>query len=158
MNGVGLWLVSTTSWTGTSSVTVSNCFSTTYDAYKVIVACGVSASNGDIAMTLSPGSTSVYAQVLLYTPYTNTPTASGFTGSSSWTVAGGSGSGTIVVNADIFAPNLAQWSAIGATTATPTGAGYFAGNHRANTQFTGFTLAAASTVTGATVQVYGYRK
>ena len=154
----GLVYITSSSWTGSSSVTVSNCFSSTYDAYRIMVVAGTSASSGDISLTLGPSSSIVYASQLIFGAYANTPQASGFTGAANWSVAGGSGSGTIVVNADIFAPNLAQWTAIGATTATPTGAGYFAGNFRATTVFTNFTLTAASTVTGATVIVYGYRK
>jgi hypothetical protein len=158
MDSIGLWLVTTASWTGSNTVTISNCFSSTYDAYRIMVVSGTSASSGDISMTLGPSSSSNYAHQLVFGAYANTPQASGSTGNASWPVAGGSGAGTIVVNADVFAPNLAQWSAIGATTATPTGAGYFAGNFRANTVFTNFTLTAGSTVTGATVRVYGYRK
>lgn len=154
----GLVYVSATSWTGSNTVTINNCFNSTYDAYRVLVTAGFSASNGDISMILNPGSASSYASQLIFGAYANTASASGSTGAANWPVAGGSGPGTIVVNADIFAPNLAQWTAIGATTATPTGAGYFAGNFRASTIFTGFTLTASSTVTSATVYVYGYRK
>jgi hypothetical protein len=158
MNAVGMWLISSTSWSGTSSVTVDNVFSSQYDAYHIMVTAGVSASPGDISMTLGPSSSSNYASVLVFSLYSNTPQATGGTGAPSWGVAGGSGAGFVLVNADIYAPNLAQWTSIGANVSTPTGAGYFAGNFRGSNVFTNFTLTASSTVTSATVRVYGYRK
>jgi hypothetical protein len=159
MNAVGLWLISSTSWSGTTSVTVNNVFSSEYESYRVMVTAGSSPGNSDIAMTLQPGSTTAYAFQLVFNAYTGgTAAAVGTTGAGNWAIAGGSGPGTVVVNADIFGPNIAQWTGIGATTATATGGGYFAGNYRGSNQFTGFTLASGSTVSNATVRVYGYRK
>jgi hypothetical protein len=159
MNAVGMWLISSTSWSGTTSVTVNNVFSSEYESYRVMVTAGTSPGSSDIAMTLQPSSTTAYAYQLVFNSYTGgTPSSVGTTGAGNWAIAGGSGAGTVVVNADIFGPNLAQWTGIGATTATATGGGYFAGNYRGSNQFTGFTLASGSTVSNATVRVYGYRK
>ena len=65
-----VYVTSATIGTAVSSVTVSNCFSSTYDAYRIVITGGVGTTAGNsLSMTLA-GLSSGYSSGIIYTTYT----------------------------------------------------------------------------------------
>ena len=155
----GLTLISsTTIGSAVSSVTVSNAFSATYDAYKIIVTGGASsASNTALRLTLGATVTG-YSMQLVYGTYANTPLAAGSTNQSSWLYTGGSASTTtLAFFCDLYNPFLTELTFVQGVTLSAGDAGFAAGFLDNTTSYTAFTITPASgTITGGNVRVYGY--
>jgi len=160
----GLVYISTTTATSGSSVTVSNCFSSTYDAYKIIATGGGTAANTPIAFQFT-GITTAYYGGVIYFAYASggpsAPSAVGFNNAANWQEIGNGGPNGISLNMDIQNANLAKFKAYGCFTPNMSTAGSLVlsnGICGSTTQATGFTLSIGSTFTGITITVYGYRK
>ncbi len=152
---------STTIGSGVTSVTVSNCFSSTYENYKIIVIGGVGSAAGILNTTFGSTATGYY-QGLIYLPYN---TASGIFAANIQNrtsfVLGGYSTDQIFVTAEIFAPNLAKrtaFSCLRTIIGTNAEAGFVSGFENSATQHTSFTMTTESshTLTGGTIRVYGY--
>jgi hypothetical protein len=154
-----LVLISTTTiGSAVSSVTVSNAFSATYDAYKIILTGGAS-SNSNITLRMTLGSTATgYSMQLIYAAYGNSPLAAGSTNQTSWLYAGGSSSTTTLsLFSDIYNPFLAEHTYCNGFTVSAGDAGFASGYLNDTTSYTAFTLTpSAGTITGGTIRVYGY--
>ena len=155
----GLTLVSaTTIPTTVSSVTVSNAFSATYDAYKITITGGAASTASDLALTLGASSTGYYFASSLVN-YSGAATSTfGTNNGANWPRAGGSvGTDFIGFNVDLLNPFLAKFTYIQNTTIFGTNAGMSAGYHGVASSFTAFTITPSSgTLTGGTIRVYGY--
>jgi hypothetical protein len=154
----GLVLVKTqTIGSAVATVTVSDAFSATYDAYKIIVSGGVgSASNNDFQMTLGASATGYYWS-LIYTSYNSTVAGGGSSNSTNWAGFGSIDTSSLSLNIDLINPFAAKTTTFTSSQNRSTIAGTVAGNHQVSTSYTAFTLTAASgTMTGGTVRVYGY--
>jgi hypothetical protein len=162
-NGGLVYVTSQTIGSGVSSVTVSNCFSSTYDSYKVIISGGAASGTSylGLCMATSGGAdtSSVYQQSFLYTTFANTPLAVGNT----FTSASYTGS----VNANGVAAMIELVSPYQAANTFLTAFGGARGSFmgwstvlvNTTTQYTGFLVFPnAGTITGGTITVYGYRK
>lgn len=165
LNNGGLVYISTTTATSGSSVTVSNCFSNTYDAYKIIATGGGTAAATPIAFQLSGITTGVYYGGVIYFAYAgggpSAPSAVGFSGATNWQEVGAANVNGCNLNMDIQNANLPKHKAYGCFTPNINTAGsmvYSNGICASTTQATGFTLSIGSTFTGITITVYGYRK
>jgi hypothetical protein len=158
----GLTLITAqTIGTAVSSVAVTAAFSTTYDAYKIVIT-GGSASATDY-LTLKLGAiTSGVDESLIYKPYASGVTGASNTNQAYFTYAGNTyASVGIFLNADVVNPFLTKYTTVASTTGGQysTASGFYSGIHKANTSFTDFTLAPFSgTLTGGTIFVYGYGK
>lgn len=159
-NGGLVYITSVTSGTGVTSVTVSNCFTSTYDAYK-IVASGGSTSVGSqtVAFNLNGAPAGWYGN-LLYANFT-----SGAVTNFSWYNATGiSHAGSLAWNrlnffADIRNPNLASSTFFSSDFVDEANSGRVQVFLANTNQYTGFTITpAAGTMTSVTITVYGYRK
>ena len=151
-----VYVTSTTVGTAVSSVTVSNCFSSTYDNYRIIVANSTCTNIDLLRFTLASrtGNTYNYAN-----PYYAYSVASAYHAAQNAAYASIALTGTkwsTVI--ELQSPNLA-------TTATWTFANstetytYFGGGYSSSTTAsTGFTFTSTGTMTGGTITVYGYRK
>lgn len=164
MNAVGMWLVkSQTIGSGSGTVVVPSAFSSDYDAYQIVVSGGGTAG-GDYGLNMRLGSTvSGYYFTGEYRNFPNT------------------------VNNVIAGNNASEWGAVGIATVNSLQANIFvtnpfltrntyfsapyiynnAGGGLANmggfladsNSYTAFTLFInASTFTGGTIRVYGFRK
>lgn len=141
------------------SVTVSNVFSATYDAYKIVVSGGVGSADDKLGLQLGASTTGYYAGVGTVNYTGATASNASDDNASSWTRAGRQSTVGIALNVDLTNPFLAtrtiifgQYIALAAA-----GAGYNSGYHNVATSYTGFTLTPASgTLTGGTIRVYGY--
>jgi hypothetical protein len=156
----GLTLIKTqTIGTTVSSVTVTDAFSATYDAYKIIISGGVgSAANNNFIMTLGASSTGYYWS-FSYTSY-GSSTVSGFSESnvSSWKGFGSVDTTQLTLNVDLINPFLAKYTTFQSATSRTGAAGPVNGIHQVATSYTAFTFGPESgTMTGGTVRVYGYK-
>jgi hypothetical protein len=161
MNGVGLWLVKTqVIGSGVATVVVTDAFSADYDNYRIILS-DTSMSAGDrIKMTLngSTGSTyrfggwrSSYGAAVIDSEQGNNQ--------ANWTVALPGTSGRISGTIDIFSPQKAQPTSFSSAFGGPTFAMQMSGfdtNAAASVTFT-LDPDGATTFTGGTIRVYGYR-
>jgi hypothetical protein len=158
----GLTLISaTTIGTTVSTVTVTGCFSSTYDNYKVIINGGVGSINQiGILMTLGSNASGVQGVAVGADYGSAAVSADAANNIAAFEWAGQASTGGIYMSGDIIAPNLAKYT-YGSFSGSRfnnnvyvTGAFYEIVN---NTQFTAFTLTLnQGTLTGGTIRVYGY--
>ena len=144
-----------------SSVTVTSCFSATYDVYKVIVAGGVSSGTSGFQLQLS-GITTGYFSNMNYRTFANTSNSVANSGSqSAWIWQGGTSTTAQQMNSDIFNPFLTKAKSINSNfyKFDAGDVGVSMGYNNSTTSATGFVLSASdggATLTGGTIYVYGY--
>jgi hypothetical protein len=139
------------------SVTVSNCFSATYDAYKIVISGGVgSDANNSFSMQLGASATGYYYN-MLYTQYNNTLQADSGSNAVRWYNMGSIDTTALSLVLELNNPFLAKNTTF-STAVTRTGvAGASQGLHTVATSYTGFSLTPdIGTLTGGTIRVYGY--
>ena len=157
-----VYITSTTIGSAVSSVTVSNCFSSTYDNYKVTIHGGVASNLSTITMQLGASATGYYS-IVNYAAYATatTPASAGDNNATLWTYMGYGTTNFLQMNVDILNPFAAKYTTYGpANWAAGTVAGSSSGIHAVATSYASFTVAvtAGLTMTGGTITVYGYRK
>jgi hypothetical protein len=163
----GLTYITTGTATTGSTLSLSNCFTSTHDAYRIVINTFItsSAAGLDVQMLASGSPTATgYYWVYLSAGYTTTATYSqiGAANSSSWSPlaisAGGSDSGASAF--DLFNPKVTNKTIITGMRTDPrtTGAvGQLNGYLNDNTSYDGIRFTTAG-ITNLTVVVYGYRK
>jgi hypothetical protein len=156
--GVGLVPILTqTIGTAVSSVTVTNAFSATYDAYKIIVTGGASSTENTITMILGATTANYFwfSQGLQYSG----GGASNVTGSgSSWGTIGIGQTIGIHIDMDIASPFLAKKTSMRAARIGSNDGGNTMGYLNNSTSYTDFTITTSGgTLTGGTIRVYGYK-
>jgi len=158
-SGSGLTLIKTqTIGTAVSSVVVSDAFSTTYNAYKIIVTGGAASTPASCNMTLGAANTQYYTFSMYGVFSGNTITGLATNNSSSFIgVLQNSAttlSGVIELQNPFQAENTFMQSYQNA------GAVFFTGGElRDTTSYTAFTLTCSTgTITGGFISVYGYTK
>jgi hypothetical protein len=144
--------------TSVSTVTVSDAFSSTYDAYKIIISGGSAASDSLLELTLG-ASTTTYYQAIAGVNYSS----AGVTGrtvnnGSSWLRSGvESGSTGLYMDCTLVNPFLAKWTFFGANFPYSNEGSYSSGYHATATSYTAFTVTAGAAMTGGSIRVYGYK-
>jgi hypothetical protein len=161
-NPTGLELVSTTTVTSGSSVTVSNCFSSTYDAYKIIMSGGATTANGTMSFQFSGITTGYYIGIIYYafSAGSGTPAIFSAANQSTWQEVGSTSSSGIALNIDVINPYLAKFKQYSCAAPNMNTSGSFVltnGICSSTAQATGFVLSHGTTFTSGTVRVYGYR-
>jgi hypothetical protein len=164
MNSVGLWLVkSQTIGAGVSSVIVSDCFTTDYENYKIVISGGTqSSANGLLTMQLRTGgttSTTLYFNTFIYSPFTGGVLTANTNGGTSWAyVASALGNVGWSCSIDVLQPRLASYTTILGSNARGDLGGTVQGYHGVSTAYESavFTVG-AGTMSGGTIKVYGYR-
>jgi hypothetical protein len=155
--GSGVTLVKTQAiGSSVSSITVTNAFSTTYDAYTIIVTGSSSASITDMKMTLG-AATSGYYYALLHSTYDNTPKSVGGANQSSWRFIGASGANAVNLYANVYNPFLADYTNFSSSYIAPDASGSNQGFLNTTTSYTDFTITGNS-MTGGNIRVYGWNK
>ena len=162
-NGGLVYVTSVTVGAGSNTVSVSNCFTSTYDNYKVIWTGGVSVGAEALSLNLLPtsvtGWNTSYSMAVSYITYAGSPTPLTTNGNTKWGFAGEiTTANKTNVNFELFAPNLAQYTGLSNAYLGGAGAGAGAGIHAIASAFTGFTISGAQNFSGGTITVYGYRK
>jgi hypothetical protein len=162
-SNAGLNLVAVSTFSAVSSVSVNNCFTTSYDNYRIVITC-TAATTADFGTTLrlrvsgTDNSSSNYAWSGVYATSGASGTEGGGTGQSSFKTGAGYNTGLITV-VDVLNPFASNYTSYLESGVRPNEAGIrtHGGSFNATTSFDGFTFAPASgTVTG-TVRVYGYK-
>lgn len=164
MNAVGLWLVKTqTVGSAVSSVIVTSAFSADYDNYFIAFR-NVTFSGGNvaIAMQMRTGTTTSTASYYAGVPYITYGAASGnfnTNNGSSWANANRSLSATTnSFGINVYAPFLASRTLYGSFVAGGDLMATSAGFHDVATSYDQFVITpSAGTMTGGTINVYGYR-
>ena len=156
----GMTLISaTTIGSAVSSVTVSSAFSSTYDAYKVIISGGVGSSgNAQLFLTLGATATDYEWAYLLVNSAARVGDSS-TTGT--YIPVGEINTNILQGSMEIVNPNLAKYtyvnSSMGYNTTNSNSRAALTGLLKNTTAYTAFTLTASSgTLTGGTIRVYGY--
>jgi len=154
----GLVLVSSTIiGSAVATVTVSSVFSSTYDAYKVVVSGGSSSVvNTDLYLKLDSTATNYYQgqDGATYSTAASAPAA--INNGIQFTVGFGQTDG-LNLNMEIVNPFLAKRTFVNGVLVSTVNARSFSGFQDSNTSFTEFTITPSSgTLTGGTIRVYGY--
>jgi len=157
--GSGLVLVSrTTIGTAVSSVTVSDAFSTDHDNYRILISGGATSAGTDLRLRLG-ATTSGYCHQLLYGLYTASIYAEGSTTGAAYSYAGSGSTSSIFACVDIQSPFLAKDTYFQSAHIRNNVAGTCQGMLPNTTSYTSFTIIPnAGTITGGTIDVYGYAK
>lgn len=154
-----VYVTQVTVGSGVSSVTVSNCFSSTYENYLVVFS-GISGSvsNAPMGIQLNNSTGNVYSSNSAYMVYGS----AGFNGYASGTTSKANlfwsdTTSDMNVAVKVFSPYLAKYTTFNTEGANQTIV-YTSGAKCADgVSSTGFTLS-GDTLTGGTISVYGYRK
>jgi hypothetical protein len=157
-----VYVSSTTVGTGVSTVAVNNCFSSTYDSYKVIWHGGNLNATTLLTcyMGTAPAGTS-YQGARTATNTAGTIQLAADSNNSSWVYAAAGTLDFCIFSCEFHNPFLAKTTVIDSMYTEGTGAsGRYVGFLQNTTSYTGFTLDpnGADTMTGGTITVYGYRK
>jgi hypothetical protein len=142
-----------------ASVQVTGAFSTTYDAYKIIVAGGAgSVANAGIRMTVGATTANYYYGIPLAIYSGGGAASLAGTNTSSWEV-GSVNAASLNVNVELVDPFNAKITKMFAQVAKDTSGGSGGGFLDNTTSYTAFTFTPTSgTFTGGTIYVYGYAK
>ena len=146
--------------TGVSSVTVTNAFSTTYDAYKVfLIGCTSSAASGNAIKIQLGAATTLYYYGGCFTSYNTTASGIGAANQDGW-IAGAIENPASSLEMEIYQPFQALPTYFTANNTFPASrSGRIDGCQNSNTSFTDLKISPqAGTFTGGTLYVYGYAK
>lgn len=156
-----VYVTGTTIGSGVSSVTVSNCFSSTYDNY-LIVANSTGSAAHSIAISLGSSTTGYYGMLIYGDSLVGTVQGANRNNAAQMNWIGGcSGANeSSITRVEVFGPYAAAYTRIiNGHYNDGSAYGTMQGEHRVATSYTAFTLTPNSgTLTGGTVTVYGYRK
>ena len=148
--------------TTVASVTVANCFSSTFDHYRILYFGGVASGNCDLSLQLSGITTGYYGGQFGAAYATGNYAGRGVNAAASWSYVGSGAVSIATLACDVFNPNVTKRKNISAIVQynQPSNAySMFSGEATSTSQATGFVMAAsAGTITGGTITVYGYRK
>ena len=168
----GLTLVTASTFSAVSSVSVNNCFTATFDNYRIALTFTALSVDLNVRMRLrvagSDNSTTSYDSQLLYVTGTTVAAQqnTGSSGNTQWGLFGGFESDQPTAShmiADIVGPQLVAYTKMSSTgvllgTADGFTYNYLAANLFKNTTvFDGFTLLTSTGTISGTVRVYGYR-
>jgi hypothetical protein len=153
------YVSSTTIGTAVSSVTVSNCFSTTYDNYRIVIAGGVTSTGSNMNVQLTSITGSVYNTAGVFVSF-GSSTVTGSGGAAATTAIYGPGDTNLhAASFDITSPFLAVKKGLISNGVSGSSMYTFSSYINSTTSSTGFTISPATgTITGGTIIVYGYRK
>ncbi len=161
-NGGLVWISSTTVGSGVATVTVSNAFSATYDSYRIVVR-GITPSAQDSFMVmLGSGATTNHYSSMYYDLYSGGSTGTVRTSNTGkiYCALNEATNTNSAFTIDVHNPFLTVATQVHGTWAGRAYQGWCGGFNNLNTSYTSFTIATdgAGTMTGGTIQLYGYRK
>lgn len=144
--------------TAVSSVTVTNAFSSVYDAYKIVISGGSnSVVNDELQFKLGASATGYYGGFIGTVFSTGSVNNSAVNNASSFAAGVGTGSG-LSMNVDVNGPFLSSWTFFQGSRLYTTIANFMGGVHQVASSYTDFTITTTGTMTGGTIYVYGYAK
>lgn len=154
-----VYVTSTTIGSAVSSVTVSNCFSSTYNHYRIVIADVDASTGGNMQFQFSGITGSVYSTAGTFFSF-GSATINGFgpAATTIW-VIGPTNTETSNFTGDIISPFATKRKSFIGGGVGDTSSYQFQGTCNSTTSATGFAISPSSgTITGGTISVYGYRK
>ena len=161
-NGGLVYITGQTIGTAVSSVTVSNCFSSTYDNYRIVVTGGVASTNIGLTLAFS-GVTTGYFGGLIGTKFdTSAVQGVGVNNAASWTWVGFADVNSMGLVADLMNVSSARRKYCASAFGFFQAGGYYGGFvgecTNASAQTSLVVATSSGTMTGGTIRVYGYRQ
>lgn len=163
ITGSGLDLISsTTIGSAVTSVAVSNCFSSTYTNYRIIISGGAASATSDGSFTLG-ASTSGYYNALIYNGYgASTPAGAAVSNAASTGTVFAYSANGYNLDMTIFQPfATARTSFVYSSSTVAAASNRWSGGgfHDVAASYTGITFATQGghTLTGGTIKVYGIK-
>lgn len=168
MNAVGLWKITTATFTNTTTIVADSVFSTNYDHYKLLVTLrpNATATGGTELQLRASGSNlagSSYVWQGMNQNAANNPTANNGSGTTGWYLSNfySATDGFVTVEATIFNPRkTAVTGYISTTTFDWPGPQYYTrtanGFYTPTTQADGFRIVPTAAITGS-YTLYGYK-
>ena len=161
----GMVLLNTTSFSGVASQSLTSVFSSTYNAYRIVLTISSFASGGQVnyryGTSGTPQTAANYSYAGIYGDNNNTTGAFGSSGQTSilWGQSSSSGNEAWFGVVDIGLPNGANrtFSTHSAATNGATRSTFQGGAYNGADQFTDFVILPNANMTGS-VSVYGYNK
>jgi len=161
-NGGLVWISSTTVGSAVSTVTVTNAFSSTYDSYRIVVRGITPTAQDSFMIMMGSGATTNHFSSMYYDLYSGGSTGTVRTSNTGkiYCALNESGNTNSSFAIDVHNPYLSVATQVHGTWAGRAYQGWCGGFQNQNTSFTSFTIATdgAGTMTGGTIQLYGYRK
>lgn len=145
-----------------SSVTVTGCFSGTYENYRIILSGGVASTNVNLRMTLGATTTGYYGFAVYGVHNSNTVNGTAENNAAYWDYAFLGSANALTGVVDLLQPQTAKRTQVIAfpQVAATSAAGisvFKSGFLDDTTQYTAFTLTCnTGNITGGTIRVYGY--
>ena len=157
--GVGLVPILTqTIGTAVSSVTVTNAFSATYPAYKIIISGGTNSGGASLTLKLGASTTGYYYSGLLMSYSTGSTSALYGSNQANFAYAGFGNTAVRIFDVDLINPGTANYTIFASKYTAVSDATYQQGIHQVATAYTDFTITTSGgTMTGGTIYVYGYK-
>lgn len=162
----GLVYVTSADLGGATTVTISNCFTSAYRDYRVIIA-GQSNNGSAFDMTIqftvggTPNGSNSYVSNIMFNTHVGGPSRS-YTGLTTTGYCGITANPTFSNAIDIYAPQTAfytSWSGMGNGFGSTTAViGQWYGNFNGTTQFDGLQITAQGQTMTGTITIMGYRK
>ena len=156
-----VYVTSATVGTAVTTVTVSSCFSATYDNYQIRMSGGTQTDSTAIGLLLGASVTGYYSFMNYGLSGTTIPLGAAGNNAAvfDW-VGGGTAGQASFVSVDLFSPFATLYTKIrNGSYQNGLNYGTVQGEHRVATSYTAFSLVPSTgTLTGGTITVYGYRK
>jgi hypothetical protein len=142
-----------------TAITVTNAFSSTYDAYKITIFGGSASTNAPLRFALGASATAYYG-ALVYASYATTVVGAATMNNAAYFLyTGFTNTNGQLTTIEVNNPAVANITTIQAPFMDATNAGQLTGYHGVNTAYTDFTVTPNSgTWTNSVITVYGYRK
>jgi hypothetical protein len=143
--------------TGVTTVVLSNVFSATYDAYKIVIA-GATGAGSDYGYLKLGSSTSTYNVGVIGTNYAGGTSAANVNNGSLATYMFYIDANQVSCNVDVINPFLSEYTVYTTALAGPGGILSGGGVHKTASSYSDFTIGmnAGGPFTGGTIYVYGY--
>jgi hypothetical protein len=161
--GSGLTLISTTTFSGVSSQSFDNVFTSTYTNYKILITITAPSNNNAILMRLrasSSDTTANYRNQNIYSSTTSVASRLNDSGTDDWYL-GCDFFDNATVDLTVFRPQVSSKTAFLSLGFAPYSTNpflmYTGGEQTDSTQFDGFTILNATGIAG-TISIYGYAK
>jgi hypothetical protein len=157
-----VYVTQATIGTAVSTVTVSNCFTSTYDNYKIVISGGAASTPTSLSLKLGASTTGYYGALNYVTYSVGTISVAAVNNAANWPYSGSATSSNINASIDLLSPFAAKTTGLISfytENATTGSTGSFNGFHNVATSYTDFTIGTGvGNLTGGTITVYGYRK
>jgi hypothetical protein len=154
-----VYVTSQTVGTAVSSVTVTGCFTSTYDNYRITYSGGVGSTVADYRVIFDSVTSGYYGSIVYCSYSTSAAAAIGTNNGASAQYCGGGDTAFACLEGDVFAPFLTRPTVIFGPVQNNSVGGHFSYRLNDTLSHSSFTITPSTgTLTGGTITVYGYRK